>query len=168
MGAGYVEGGTHDHYRYGATTPFAVANVHNGQAFAQRRLHHRHLEFLGLLRHLGPEIPQSLEVDFIVDHYSTHKHPNVRACLAGRAGFHRDFIPTYRSWLNQVERWFGLITQRAIRGGSFTSVTVLRRRVESFVENWNHHPRPFIWTATAGSILGKIERLIKVICGTAR
>jgi putative transposase len=76
------------------------------------------------------------------------------------------YTPTYSSWLNQVERWFGLITQRAIRRGSFTSVTDLRRQIEHFVADWNQHPQPFMWTATADSIFAKLERLSKAISGT--
>jgi hypothetical protein len=72
----------------------------------------------------------------------------------------------YSSWLNQVERWFGLITQRAIRRGSFDSVPDLKRKINEFVEHYNQHPKPFMWTATADSILAKLERLGKVICGT--
>jgi transposase len=167
MGLGYLEGVRHDYYRHGTTTLVAALDVANGQVFAQCKPRHRHQEFLAFLRHLEAEVPNSLDVHLIVANYGTHKHPKVRAWLARRARFHMHFIPTYSSWLNQVERWFGLITQRASRRGSFTSVTDLRRQIEMFVENWNHHPRPFIWTATADSILGKIERLSKVLCGTA-
>lgn len=73
----------------------------------------------------------------------------------------------YSSWLNQVERWFGLITHQAVRRGSFDSVTDLKRKIDEFVDQYNRHPKPFIWTATAESILAKLERLCKVINGTA-
>jgi transposase len=76
------------------------------------------------------------------------------------------YTPTYSSWLNQVERWFGLITQRAIRRGSFDSVPDLKRKIHEFVKHYNQYPKPFMWTATAESILAKLERLGKVICGT--
>jgi putative transposase len=81
--------------------------------------------------------------------------------------FHVHYTPTYSSWLNQVERWFGHITQKAIRRASFSSVADLRSQIERFVDHWNEHPKPFIWTATADSILAKLERLGKVICGTS-
>jgi putative transposase len=108
-----------------------------------------------------------LDVHLIVDNYATHKHPKVRAWLARRPRFHLHFTPTYSSWLNQVERWFGIITQRAIRRGSFDSVAYLRRRIEQFTAYWNQHPKPFSWTATADSILEKLTRLSKAISGTA-
>jgi putative transposase len=79
-------------------------------------------------------------------------------------------LPSYvvcNSWLNQVERWFGLITQRAIRRGSFDSVPDLKRKINEFVEHYNQHPKPFMLTAAADSILAKLERLGKVICGTS-
>ena len=79
---------------------------------------------------------------------------------------HLHFTPTYSSSLNQVERWFGLITQQAIRRGSFDSVANLKRKINEFVGQYNQHPKPFMWTATAESILQKIERQCKVTTGT--
>ncbi len=166
MGLGYVEGVTHDYYRHGTTTLFAALDVANGAVLAQCKKRHRHQEFLSFLRHIEANVPARLDVHLIVDNYSTHKHAKVRAWLAKRPRFHLHYTPTYASWLNQVERWFGLITQRAIRRGSFDSVTDLKRRIEEFVLNYNRHPAPFMWTASADSILEKIERLSKVISGT--
>ncbi|WP_198387902.1 transposase, partial [Burkholderia ubonensis] len=96
----------------------------------------------------------------------THKHPKVRAWLAKHPRYHMHFTPTYSSWLNQVERWFGLITQQAIRRGSFKNVRQLIASIERYVEQYNQHKRPFVWTATADSILQKVARLCKVISGT--
>jgi putative transposase len=166
LGLGYVEGVTHDYYRHGTTTLFAALNVANGRVFTQCKPRHRHQEFLSFLRHLEAQVPSQLDLHLIVDNYGTHKHAKVKTWLARRARFHLHYIPTYSSWLNQVERWFGLITQRAIRRGSFTSVTDLRRQIERFVADWNHHPQPFVWTATAASIFAKLARRSKVICGT--
>jgi hypothetical protein len=90
----------------------------------------------------------------------------VRAWLAARPRYHVHYTPTYSSWLNQVERWFGLITQQSIRRGSFRNVKELVQRIDTYVKHHNHHASPFQWTATADSILGKIERLSKVISGT--
>ena len=101
-----------------------------------------------------------------MDNYATHKHAKVRAWLAKHPRFHVHYTPTYSSWLNQVERWFGLITQRAIRRGSFRSVKELVAHIERFVERYNDNPVPFVWTATADPILQKLERLAKVLCGT--
>lgn len=166
MGLGYVEGVTHDYYRHGTTTLFAALDVAKGTVLTQCKQHHRHQEFLGFLRHIDAAVPASLDLHLIVDNYGTHKHPKVRGWLARHPRFHIHYTPTYSSWLNQVERWFGLITQRAIRRGSFTSVTDLRKSIEQFVDHWNKHPQPFAWTATSDSILAKLERLSKVISGT--
>jgi len=86
--------------------------------------------------------------------------------LAQRPRFHLHYTPTYSSWLNQVERWFGLITQRAIRRGSFSSVKDLVQKIDDFVQNYNRQHRPFVWTATADSILQKIAGLCSHISGT--
>jgi putative transposase len=166
LGLGYVEGVTHDYYRHGTTTLFAALDIANGHVFTQCKPRHRHQEFLSFLRHLDASVPPRLDVHLIVDNYGTHKHAKVKAWLARRSRFHLHYTPTYSSWLNQVERWFGLITQRAIRRGSFTSVRDLRRQIEHFVADWNQHPQPFMWTATADSIFAKLERLSKAISGT--
>jgi putative transposase len=166
LGLGYVEGVTHDYYRHGTTTLFAALDIASGRVFTQCKPRHRHQEFLSFLRHLDASVPPRLDVHLIVDNYGTHKHAKVKTWLARRSRFHLHYTPTYSSWLNQVERWFGLITQRAIRRGSFTSVSDLRRQIEHFVADWNQHPHPFMWTATADSIFAKLERLSKAISGT--
>ena len=167
MGLGYVEGVTHDYYRHGTTTLFAALDVVSGQVISQCKARHRHQEFLSFLRHLDNSVPKRLDVHLIVDNYATHKHPEVRAWLAARPRYHVHYTPTYASWLNQVERWFGLITSRVIRRGSFKTVRELIKRIDSFVAHYNAHSRPFVWTATAQSILQKIRRLCNVINGTA-
>lgn len=166
IGLGYVEGVTHDYFRHGTTTLFAALDTATGKVIAQCKSRHRHQEFLSFLRHIDRNVPENLDVHLIIDNYATHKHLKVRSWLAARPRYHVHFTPTYSSWLNQVERWFGLITQQAIRRGSFQSVKDLVNRIENYVRYYNTHKTPFIWTATADSILAKIERLCKVICGT--
>jgi len=107
-----------------------------------------------------------MDVHLIVDNYATHKHPKVRTWLAERSRYQIHYTPTYPSWLNQVERWFALITQRAIRRGSFGSVKELVEKIDSFVQHYNRTQRPFAWTAIADSILQKIARLCLGISGT--
>jgi len=167
MGLGYVEGITHDYVRHGTTTLFAALDVANGSVLTQCKPRHRHQEFLAFLRHIEANVPEQLAVHLICDNYGTHKHAKVKSWLARRPRFHLHFTPTYSSWLNQVERWFALITNQAIRRGSFDSVTDLKRKIGHFVDHYNQHPRPFMWTATAESILAKLERLCKVINGTS-
>ncbi|MBB5499336.1 hypothetical protein HDG37_003556 [Paraburkholderia sp. MM5384-R2] len=100
-----------------------------------------------------------------MDNYGSHKHPKVRAWLTRHTRYHMHFTPTYSSWLKQVERWFGLITHEAIRRGSFKNVRQLVTSIERHIEQYNQHGRPFVWTATADSILQKVARLCKVISG---
>jgi transposase len=145
---------------------FAALDVANGSVIAQCKPRHRHQEFLSFLRHIEASVPEHLHVHLIVDNYSTHKHAKVRAWLAQRPRYSLHFTPTYSSWLNQVERWFGLITQRAIRRDSFRSLPELVRKIDQFVTHYNVHPQPFMWTATADSILDKLERLSRAINGT--
>jgi putative transposase len=166
LGLGYLEGVTHDYLRHGTTTLFAALNVLDGAVIAQCKPRHRHQEFLGFLQHLDRNIPADLEVHLIADNYATHKHPRVRAWLARRPRYHLHYTPTYASWLNQVERWFARITQQAIRRGSFRSVRELVQKIDHYVTHHNAHRRPFAWTATADSILDKLQRLCKLINGT--
>ena len=167
MGLGYVEGVTHDYVRHGTTTLFAALDIATGTVFAECQPRHRHQEFLGFLRNLDACVPAELDVHLIVDNYATHKHAKVRTWLARRPCFHIHYTPTYSSWLNQVERWFGMITQRAIRRGSFRSVKELTEKIDAFVNHYNRSSQPFAWTATTDSILQKIARLCSRISGTA-
>jgi len=167
MGLGYVEGVTHDYYRHGTTTLFAALNVLDGSVTTQCKPRHRHQEFLSFLNHLDRNVPGELEVHLVADNYATHKHPRVKAWLARHSRFHIHYTPTYASWLNQVERWFGLITQHAIRRRSFRSVRELVRKIDHYVTHYNASKRPFIWTATADSIFEKLQRLCKLINGTS-
>ena len=167
MGLGYVEGVTHDYLRHGTTTLFAALDVQSGRVITQCKPRHRHQEFLRFLEHVDTHVPRRLDVHLILDNYATHKHAKVRAWLAKRPRYHVHFIPTYSSWLNQVERWFGLITQQAIRRGSYRTVKELIRRIEAYVAHHNRAASPFTWTATADSILAKLKRLTTVISESA-
>lgn len=166
MGLGYVEGVTHDYVRHGTTTLFAALNVLNGAVLAACKPRHRHQEFLSFLREIDKAVPQELDVHCIVDNYASHKHPRVRAWLAQRPRWHMHFVPTYSSWLNQVERFFAIITDKAIRRGSFRSVKELTNKINMFVSKYNENCKPFTWTATADSVLEKIARLCGRINGT--
>jgi transposase len=166
LGLGYVEGYTHDYTRHGTTTLFAALNVQNGEVLAQCQPRHRHQEFLAFLADVDANVPPDLAVHMILDNYATHKHRKVKAWLARHPRFHLHFTPTYASWLNQVERWFALITSRAIRRGSFRTVRELIARIERFIAHYNKTAQPFRWTATADSILAKLSRLTQRISGT--
>ena len=166
MGFGYAQGVTHDYKRHGTTTLFAALNVINGAVLTTCKPRHRHQEFLSFLRDIDKAVPADLDIHCIVDNYATHKHPKIKAWLASRPRWHMHFIPTYSSWLNQVERFFALITDKAILRGSFTSVKQLVQRIDQFVAHHNATCKPFRWTATTDSILEKLHRLCSRISGT--
>jgi putative transposase len=160
LGLGYVEGVTHDYVRHGTTTLFAALDIATGRVLTKCKQRHRHQEFLQFLRHIEASVPKKLDVHLVVDNYATHKHENVRRWLAARPRYHIHYTPTYSSWLNQVEIWFNIITQRAIRRGTFRSVRDLTQKIEAFVKHYNRKCLPFVWTATSDSIFEKLERLL--------
>ena len=166
LGLGYVESGTHNYIGYGRTTLFAALDVATGKVLKECKEHHRHQGFLAFLKHIEANVPDFLDIHLMVDKECTHKHGKVKEWLAVRPRFHVHYTPTDASWINQVERWFGLITQQAIRHGSFPNVKELISKNNSFVEHYNAKTSPFAWVATAESILAKIPRLCKPISGT--
>src|SRR5215469_3661127 len=165
---GLPERQTHDYKRHGTTTLFAAFNILNGQVMGRCLPRHRGREFVRFLGELEKEVPQDLDVHLIVDNYSTHKGSTVQRWLkpVKRRRFHVHFTPTASSWLNQVERWFGLITERMIRRGTFHTVSELESAIYQWLAHWNQNPRPFIWKATADVILDKVRRC-KELNGTA-
>ena len=166
MGLGYVQGITHQYKRHGTLTLFAALDLATGEVMAQCNKRHRHQEFLKFLKHIEANVPENLGIHLVVDNYATHKHAKIRNWLAARPRYHIHYTQTYSSWLNQVETWFHLITQKAIRRGSFRSTKQLREKIEQFVKEYNSNSKPFMWTATADSILAKIKRVLESISGT--
>jgi len=168
MGLGYVEGVTHDYFRHGTATLFAALDVASGAVMTDCKPRHRHQEFLAFLKKIDKNVPAQLDVHVIADNYGPHKHPKVWQWLAKHPRFTMHFTPTYSSWLNQVERWFAHISDKAIRRGSFTSTEELVTKIQASVDNYNEHARPFVWTATADSILRKVEKICKLISATGQ
>jgi transposase len=119
---------------------------------------HRHQEWLRFLRAIDRAVPKPLELHLIADNYATHKHPTVKAWLAKHPRFRMHFTPTSASWLNQVERFFGLINPARIRRGVFHSVGELETAIHDYLEHHNADPKPFTWTASAIDILQKVAR----------
>ena len=166
LGLGYFQGYTHDYIRHGTTTLFDALDIATGRVIAQWKKRHRHQDFLAFLRLIDKEVPAELDIHLVVDNYATHKHPRVKAWVARRPRYHLHFTPTYASWLNQVERWFGLIAERAIKRTSFRNVKRLVKTIEEFSRRYNERAKPFVWAATAQSILDELERLSMHISGT--
>jgi transposase len=154
---GQIERHTHDYKRNGTTTLFAALNVATGEVIGECHTKHRHQEFLKFLKQVDKEIPEK-ELHLILDNYGTHKHLKVKNWLARHKRFHLHFTPTGASWMNMVEIWFGILTNQAIRRGSFDSVAHLIGTIKAFLAKWNEGAKPFIWTKTAEQILTKAVR----------
>ncbi len=155
---GIPERQTHDYLRHGTTTLFAALNVLEGTVIGHCAERHRHSEFIAFLGRIERSVPKSQrEIHLILDNYGTHTHPAVRAWFAAHPRYHLHFTPTSASWLNLIERWFAEITRKRIRRGTFRSVAELIRAIRAYLRTNNEHPRPFVWTATARSILRKVE-----------
>jgi transposase len=162
---GLPERQTHDYKRHGTTTLFAAFNILTGKVIGSCLSRHRGKEFVKFLNQLEQDVPVDLDVHIILDNYSTHKSALVQTWLKPRKRrrFHFHFTPTSSSWLNQVERWFGLITGRMIRRGTFCSVPELEQAIYRWLATWNDKPKPFVWKATADVILDKVRRCREAI-----
>ena len=158
MVKGRAETMTHDYKRHGTTTLFAALNVLTGTVIGQCMPRHRHQEWLKFLKTIDREVPQDLEIHLILDNYATHTHQDVAAWLDKHPRFHLHFTPTSSSWLNLVERWFRELTDKALRRGAFHSVPDLIASIQDYLDSYNDDPRPYLWTATAESILAKVAR----------
>ena len=163
MRPGQTERRTHDYYRHGTTSLFAALNIATGKVIGRCHKRHRHQEFLRFLAQIESEVPAGLEVHLVLDNYATHKAPKVAAWFKRHPRYHLHFTPTSASWLNQVERWFAKITQQRIRRSAFKCVRDLEKAILDYVETNNKAPKPFVWTATADLIFGKVETLCKRI-----
>lgn len=157
---GLPERQTHDYKRHGTTTLFAAFNILNGKVIGTCQPRHRSREFVKFLNHIEKQVPADQEVHLIMDNYCTHKSAEVQRWLKPkkRDRFRFHFTPTSSSWLNQVERFFALITGRMIRRGTFRSTDELEKAIYEWLANWNGDPTPFTWKASADVILDKVRR----------
>src|SRR5512142_2175936 len=152
---------SHDYERHGVTSLFAAMDVASGVTISTCYRRHRHQEFLRFLDEIEANLPTGFEVHLVMDNDGTHKVAIVRGWLTRRPGYHVLFTPTSGSWLNLVERLFGEVTERCVRRGSHTAVRALEKAMLDYLEQRNKDPKPFVWTADADLILGKVARLSK-------
>lgn len=160
---GMPERRTHDYIRNGLTTLFAAFNVSSGEVISSLHRRHRAQEFKKFLIKIDKEVPEGLDIHLICDNYGTHKTPAIRAWLERHPRFHFHFTPTGSSWINQVERWFGFLTDQMIRRGAHKSVQALEADIRAWIKNWNQDPKPFTWTKTADEILDSLARFCRRI-----
>ncbi|MBV9555532.1 MAG: IS630 family transposase [Pseudolabrys sp.] len=158
MRPGQVERRTHDYKRNGTTSLFAALDVKAGTIIGKCLARHRTQDFRKFLDEVERNVPADLDIHVIMDNYGTHKTQLIRNWFAKRPRWHVHFTPTSASWLNQVERFFALLTERAIRRGVFNSVSDLETAIMAYVEATNANPKPFRWTKTADDILASIKR----------
>jgi transposase len=165
MMPGMPERRTHDYLRHGITTLFAALDVATGEVYGSIHRRHRATEFKKFLITLDQQIPADLDVHLICDNYATHKAPAVATWLGAHPRFHMHFTPTYSSWLNQVERWFGLLTDKKLRRGAHRSIQALEKDIRDWIANWNDNPKPFAWTKSADAILEHLNSYLQRIPG---
>lgn len=165
MMPGMPERRTHDYVRAGTTTLFAALDVASGTVIGSLHRRRRAIEFKKFLTKIDLEVPSELDVHLICDNLSTHKTPAIDKWLAAHPRFHMHFTPTSSSWLNQVERWFGLLTDKKLRRGVHRSVPALEKDIRTWISNWNENPRPFTWTKSADEILERLASYIQRIPG---
>jgi transposase len=165
MMPGMPERRTHDYVRHGTSSLFAAFNIVDGTVISEIHRRHRAVEFRKFLVAIDKAVPAELDVHLVCDNLATHKTPAIRDWLTRHPRFHLHFTPTGSSWINQVERWFGLLTEQLIRRGVHQSVVALENDVREWIKNWNHNPRPFVWTKTAEDILQSLAKYIAKISG---
>jgi transposase len=163
MMPGMPERRSHDYLRSGVTTLFAALNVATGEVIGSLHRRHRAVEFRKFLTKLDHEVPAGLDVHLICDNYATHKTPAIQRWLLAHPRFHLHFTPTSSSWLNQVERWFALLTDKQLRRAVHKNVQALEKDIRAWIKAWNDDPRPFTWVKTADEILERLASYLNRI-----
>jgi transposase len=155
---GVAERRSHDYVRYGTTTLFAALDLATGRVIGELHRRHRSSEFLKFLRTIEQRVPAALDIHLVMDNYGTHKSPTVKAWFARHPRYHLHFTPTSGSWLNLVERWFAILSQRQIKRGSHRSTLELEKAIRHFLDVHNQDPKPFVWHKTADEIIESVGR----------
>jgi transposase len=158
MRPGQIERRTHDYARHGTTSLFAALDAKSGELIGQTQRRHRSVEFRTFLDTIEENVPSELNVHLILDNYGTHKTQLIRDWLVKRPRFHLHFTPTSASWLNLVERWFALLTEKQLRRGVHRSTKELESAIKHFIRHHNKNPKPFVWHKTADQILDSVAR----------
>jgi transposase len=163
MRPGQAERRTPDYLRHGTTNLFAALDAKAGTVIGEFHQRHRAVEFRSFLATIDAAVPGDLELHLILDNYGTHKTPAIKRWLLRHPRYHLHFTPTGGSWLNLVERWFALLTERQLRRGVHRSTRELEDAIRTYLEHHNRHPKPFIWTKTADQILDSVARFCQRI-----
>ena len=157
---------THDYKRHGTTSLFAALNMASGEVIGKSYRRHRHQEVLRFLKEVEKSVEKDQQIHIILDNYSTHKHESVLEWIESKKRIFLHFIPTSSSWLNLVERFFAMLTEKQIRRGVFTSVGHLEECLKDYLNTYNENPRPLVWTKSAEEIMKKVSRGRKALAAT--
>ena len=149
---------THDYKRHGTTTLFAALNMATGEVLGKTYRRHRHQEVLRFLQEVEKTVPKDQEIHIVLDNYATHKHEKVLGWIERKKRIFLHFTPTSASWVNLVERFFAILTDKQIRRGVFTSVPHLEKCLREYLHSYNENPRPLVWTKTVEEIVEKVQR----------
>ena len=158
MDFGQPERRTHNYVRHGTVDLFAALNVATGEVIARCKPQHRAQDFVAFLREIEATVAPTLDIHVVLDNLSAHRAPPVQRWLLRHPRVQFHFTPTYASWLNLVERFFGLLTEKALRRGSHTSIAQLRAAIVAYVDAHNDRGTPFKWVKTADEILDSMRR----------
>jgi transposase len=164
MRPGQAERRTPDYRRYGTINLFAALDAKLGTVIGEFHRRHRAIEFRNFLETIEASVPGAVDLHLILDNYGTHKTAAIKRWLLRHPRFHLHFTPTGGSWLNLVERWFALLTEKQLRRGIHRSTRQLQDAIRAFLDHHNRDPKPFIWTKTADQILESVGRFCKRIC----
>src|SRR6202790_4666923 len=135
-----------EYYRHGTLSLYAALNTKSGKVLGQTGARHTTEEFVAFLGQIVALQPRGREIHIIADNLSAHKTKRVAQFLADHPKLHLHFTPTYSSWLNQVELWFGRIERDVVARGVFTSVNDLARKLMRYIRHHNQHAAPIKWT----------------------
>ena len=166
MRPGQVERRTRDYVRHGTTSLFAALDAKSGKVIGQLHRRHRAIEFRKFLDTIDAEVPADFDAHRILDNHGTHKTPLIHLWLARHPRFHLHFTPASSSWLNLVERWFALLTDKQIKRGAHRSTQALEAAITAYIALSNTAPKPFVWTKSADEILASVARFRHRISGT--
>lgn len=158
MDFGQPERRTHNYVRHGTLDLFAALNVATGEVLTRCTAQHRAQDFVAFLRQIDASVAPTLDLHVVLDNLSAHKAPAVQRWLVRHPRVQFHFTPTYASWLNLVERFFGLLTEKALKRGSHTSISQLRAAILAYVDAHNERDRPFKWVKSADEILDSMRR----------
>ncbi|WP_048880542.1 IS630 family transposase, partial [Acidocella aminolytica] len=153
-----IERRSHDYTRHGTTSLFAALDIATGKIVGKCYPRHCSTEFRKFLDRVEDTVPSDLDIPIVMDIYATHKTQVFRDWFAKRPRWHVHFTPTSASWINQVERFFAMLTEKQIQRGVHRSTTELETAIHTFIDARNSDAKPFKWTKSADDILASIRR----------